>query len=300
MEFLNEIFDNREKPISENSRKLYIHNLMKLNNNEPITNLNFLIDINSVLSKLSKYKPTTIRSYIIAICTVLKNNDEKLYNQYYEILSKMNNDLKVNTEKSEKQKENWMDSNDILDLFMKLKEEAKSKGRDRYDNILKYLILALYVIQSPRRNIDYTLMRLSNDMTDSQYNYLDLVNRQFIFNNYKTAGKYNQVLVPIEDDLFKVIKLYLTVHPEKSKLKNKNYNIHFLISKNGSPIDKSSNMTKIMNKIFGGKKIGSSLLRNIYLTNKYSGVMEQLNQDASNMGTSVSTAMNQYIKTSNA
>ena len=55
-----------------------------------------------------------------------------------------------------------------------------------------------------------------------------------------------------------------------------------------------------MNKIFGGKKIGSSLLRNIYLTNKYSGVMEQLNQDASNMGTSVSNAMNQYIKTSNA
>ena len=126
------------------------------------------------------------------------------------------------------------------------------------------------------------------------------VNRQFIFNNYKTAGKYNQVIVPIEDDLFKVIKMYLTVHPEKSKLKNKNYNIHFLISKNGTPIDKSSNMTKIMNKIFGGKKIGSSLLRNIYLTNKYSGVMEQLNQDAADMGTSVSNAMNQYIKTSNA
>ena len=87
MEFLNEIFDNREKPISENSRKLYIHNLMKLNNNEPITNLNFLNDINTVLSKLSKYKPTTIRSYIIAICTVLKKNNEKLYNQYYEIKS---------------------------------------------------------------------------------------------------------------------------------------------------------------------------------------------------------------------
>ena len=52
MEFLNEIFDNREKPIGENSRKLYIHNLMKLNNNDPITNLNFLNDINSVLSKL--------------------------------------------------------------------------------------------------------------------------------------------------------------------------------------------------------------------------------------------------------
>jgi hypothetical protein len=300
MEFLNEIFDKREKPIGENSRKLYIHNLMKLNNGEPIINLDFLKDINAVLSKLAKYKPTTIRSYIIAICTVLKNNNEKLYNQYYEILSKMNNDLKVNTEKSDKQKENWMDNNDILELFMKLKEEAKTRGKDKYDNVLRYLILALYVIQSPRRNIDYTLMKISNDMSDNQYNYLDLVNRQFIFNNYKTAGKYNQVLVPIEDELFKVIKLYLSVHPEKSKLKNKNYSFHFLISKNGTPIDKSSSMTKIMNKIFGGKKIGSSLLRNIYLTNKYSGVMEQLNQDVADMGTSVSNAMNQYIKTSNS
>ena len=142
-------------------------------------------------------------------------------------------------------------------------------------------------------------MKISNDISNDEFNYLDLKRQIFIFNNYKTKGKYDKVIVPIEDDLFKVIKLYLTVHPEKSKLKNKNYNIHFLISKNGTPIDKSSNMTKIMNKIFNGKKIGSSLLRNIYLTNKYSGVMEQLNQDVSNMGTSVSNAMNQYIKTSN-
>ena len=49
--------------------------------------------------KIKDYKPTTQRTFIISICTVLRNNNEKLYNQYYEILSKMNNDLKVNAEK---------------------------------------------------------------------------------------------------------------------------------------------------------------------------------------------------------
>ena len=45
--------------------------------------------------KIKDYKPTTQRTFIISICTVLRNNNEKLYNQYYEILSKMNNDLKL-------------------------------------------------------------------------------------------------------------------------------------------------------------------------------------------------------------
>ena len=46
-------------------------------------------------------------------------------------------------------------------------------------------------------------------------------------NNYKTQGKYNSVVVNIDDDLMKVISLYLSNHPEKSKLKNKTYNIFF-------------------------------------------------------------------------
>ena len=29
-------------------------------------------------------------------------------------------------------------------------------------------------------------------MNDDKYNYLDLKKGQFVFNNYKTQGKYNQ------------------------------------------------------------------------------------------------------------
>jgi hypothetical protein len=129
-------------------------------------------------------------------------------------------------------------------------------------------------------------MKLSNDMSDDKFNYLDIDKKQFTFNNYKTNGKYNSVIVNIEDELMKVISLYLSNHPEKSKLKNKTYNIHFLKSFYNEDIIKSQEITRLLNKIFG-KSIGSLLLRNMYLSNKYSGIIENLKKDTTDMGTSL-------------
>jgi hypothetical protein len=54
-------------------------------------------------------------------------------------------------------------------------------------------------------------------------------------------------------------------------------------------------MTRLLNKIFG-KNIGCSLLRSIFLTDKYGAVQEELKKDADAMGTSTQTAENIYIK----
>jgi len=298
--FLNNIFNKRDKPISENSEKLYTRNLEKLNENKPITELKFLKNIKETLSKIQKYKPTTQRSFIIAICTVLKNNDDNLYNQYYEILSKMNNDLKVNVEKSDKQSKNWIEDDKVNQIYGNLQKaitnKSKTWSKESYETLLNYMIMSLYVLIPPRRNLDYVLLVISNDMTDKKFNYLDLTKKQFIFNNYKTQGTYDSVIIDIPEDLFKVIKTYMVKHPHKSKLNNKKFNIHFLVNFYGEVIDKSTQMTKILNSIFGGLKIGSSMLRNMYLTNKYSGMMKELKNDVKDMSTSVDVALNNYIK----
>ena len=66
---------------------------------------------------IKDYKPITQRSYIIAICTVLKNSKhQNLNDMHFEILSKFNNDLKVRTEKSEKQMENWLSNDNINEI----------------------------------------------------------------------------------------------------------------------------------------------------------------------------------------
>ena len=183
--FLNDIYDKRDKQIGISSRKLYSRNLSKLNNDQEIINLNFLKSPKDFFYKIKDYKPTTQRSYIIAVCTVLKNDSklEPLYNQYYELLTKMNGDLKVRTDKSETQKANWMTKNEI-DLVrenLALNVVKKAKNKDDYNKILDYLILSLYTMHAPRRNIDYTLMKISNDMSDKSFNYIDFKGFQFIF-----------------------------------------------------------------------------------------------------------------------
>jgi hypothetical protein len=247
---------------------------------------------------IKEYKPTTQRSYIIAICTVLKNSKyQDLYNKYFEILSNFNNQLKVRTDKSEKQEKNWL-SNDNIDKIsneLKSKVVKKVRNKEEYNTLLNYMVLSLYTLHPPRRNIDYSLMKISNNMSDDMFNYLDMDKEQFIFNNYKTQGKYNSVIVPIENELMKVISLYLNNHPEKSKLKNKNYNVHFLKSFYNEDIKASQEITRILNKIFG-KNIGSSMLRNMYLTNKYGDMVEELKDDTKSMSTSVGVALNNYIK----
>jgi hypothetical protein len=292
---LKSIFEKRDKPISESSQNLYARNLTKLNDGEEVTNLNFLKDLKHVLSIIQEYKPTTQRSFIISACVVLKNTNEPLYQQYYELLTTMNNDLKVRTDKTETQKENWMTQSDIEDKLKSLEVNKKITNKKEYTQMLHHLILSLYVLQPPRRNIDYCAMKLSNDMNDTNYNYLDLKNKQFIFNHYKTDHKYHSVVIPIASDLMSVIEKYLKHHPQKNKLKNKKYNVHFLVHMDGVPIDKSGEITKILNKVFG-KNISSSMLRNIYLSSKYSGMMKELKDDTKHMGTSVDVAMDNYIK----
>jgi len=298
MEFLNNIFEQRDKPISDSSKKLYTRNLMKLNNDQPITNFNFLKDPKSILNMIKEYKPTTQRSYIIAICTVLKNSKHQdLYNKYFEILSNFNNQLKVRTDKSEKQEKNWLSNDNIDKISNELKSMVvkKVRNKEEYNTLLNYMVLLLYTLHPPRRNIDYSLMKISNNMNDDMFNYLDMDKKQFIFNNYKTQHTYRSVVVPIENELMKVISLYLSNHPEKSKLKNKNYNVHFLKSFYNEDIKASQQITRILNKIFG-KNIGSSMLRNMYLTNKYGDMVEELKDDTKSMSTSVGVALNNYIK----
>jgi len=298
MEFLNKVFEQRDKPISDSSKKLYTRNLMKLNNDMPITNFNFLKEPKQILNMIKDYKPTTQRSYIIAICTVLKNSKyQNLYDMYFEILSNFNNQLKVRTEKSDKQEKNWLSNDNINEISKDLKSKVVKRVRNKedYNNLLNYVVLSLHTLHPPRRNVDYSLMKISNNMNDDKYNYLDMKKGQFVFNNYKTQGKYNQVVVQIEENLMNVIMLYLNNHPEKSKLKNKNYDVHFLKTFYNEPIEKSQEITRILNKILG-KNIGSSMLRNMYLSNKYGDMVDELKSDTKDMGTSLDVALSTYIE----
>lgn len=299
---LQKIFN--EKNISESSANLYLKNLVRLNDNKPIKNLNFLKDSKKIMKKIEDKAPTTQRSYIISIVSLLKqlNGETKykmLYNDYFDILEVMNTNLKDRTAKTESEKECWMTNEDIKKIYDDKKviiNEVKNKKKlteEQHDELLSFLILSLYYLQPPRRNLDYQLMNViknySEDL-DNKVNYLNLSNKQFIFNQYKTRGKYERQILEIGKDLMDVLNVWLKFHPNK---KENNYKL--LVHYDGTPLTNNNDITRTLNKIFKCK-IGSSMLRKMYHTNKYGSVLNELKNDGNKMAHSVDTILNNYIK----
>jgi len=309
------VLDNlNKKEISPNSLNLYTKNLIRLNDGKEIKNLKFLKNIENILDKIKDYKANTRRTYIISIVSLLKQEPKlkKLYDQYYKILLEYNTTLKNNNDKSEKQNDNWISQEEVLDKQKELENilpiiiNKKSINQEQYEKLLNLLILSLYTLNPPRRNLDYLKMNVvskyisdiaNNILPDikNDNNYLDLLNKNFIFKNYKTKKTYNEQVVPINNKLMDIIKVYLKFHPLKKEIKKK-INVPLLVDFEGNEYKNSNDITRSLNKIFG-KKIGSSMLRNIFLTDKYSDNLKELNQDASAMGTSKNTIESNYIKT---
>ena len=273
--------------VSDSTRKLYLHNLKKLGGD--FTSLDFLTKTSDILKRISEMKPTTGRSYLIAIVSALKGRDQKLYDFYYEHMMKYNKALKDRTEKTPTQEANWESWSSIEELLqsriasLPKKSRRKPLTEDEYDTMLNTILLCLYVLQPPRRSQDY-LQMIVGEPTNTDHNFLH--NGKFYFNKYKTAKTYETQTEPISDRLMDILKIYLKFRPSKDFL---------LVDYNGKPLERSNQITRRLNSIFG-KKISSSMLRNIYASEKFSKVFKELEHTADAMGTSVEQLKNTYTK----
>jgi hypothetical protein len=149
-------------------------------------------------------------------------------------------------------------------------------------------------------------MKLTNNYkseNSKEYNYLDLTNKRFVFNSYKTSSKYGTQIIDINDALWDALSKYFYHHiciSKKNKLSKtpmlapNEYGDWFLMYKNNKPLDKVNSITRILNKIFD-KAIGSSMLRHIFLTDTYGDTLEQAQKDAKEMAHS-SGMQKDYIK----
>ena len=301
---LDEVF--KDKKITESSKKLYCSNLKRLNGGLEVKDFKFLSNTEKIADTIKDAKPNTQRNYYIVVCSVLaelkKDNKkyQKLYDTYYKILTELNVTLKDQTAKTITENENWLSQEAIQDKLtskMEILKEINKKrklNKEQFERLLDLIILGLYTLQPPSRNIDYLNMFILTNAYNAEThgtekNFLDLTNKTFVLNNYKTAGTYKTQIVPINDELFNIIKLYIKLRGLKES------NIPFLVDYEENPIMESNALTKKLNNIFE-KKIGSSMLRKMYLTNKYSKVMEEMKEDAKDMGTSVGVAQTNYIK----
>ena len=102
-----------------------------------------------------------------------------------------------------------------------------------------YMILALYIHSPPRRNKDYQFMNVvykNTDKLSKERNYLAYSENKFYFNVYKTSKKYGQKVEDINEELKKVIDLYLKFHPKIKGKVSKSTDTPFLVSYDGNPL----------------------------------------------------------------
>lgn len=300
----------KTKNLTDSTILNYLRNLKKLNNDEEIKNFNFLSNCDEIISKMEKLSDNTKKAYLISICSVLKQfvddkKIEKLYKCYFEHMKKKRDDLKkIPANKlSNTQSDNWVNYDDMVKKKNELAEIVKQFSKNKtinetqYENLLSYMVLSLYIVERPRRNADYLLMNVVkkwNSNKDDKLNYLDIEDKQFIFNQFKTKKTEGQQILKYSDELNNIISTYLKFRL-KDKINNK-LDVPFLVKYNGDPLRKNINsITLILNKIFNPKKVSSSMIRHSRNTEKLGPLLEKIKEDAQAMAHSPQMALD-YIK----
>jgi len=260
----------------------YTGNIRRLNGGTLPTSANFLKNTEAIEKKLAGYSPNTKKANYITIVSYLKDKKvPKKTKEYY--INKMNecnkNFREIQGEKSPRQEANWMSWEEVMKHYNALDPQS-----------IEHLATALYVLQPPRRNKDFSLMKVVpeyDETMDKAFNYCDIKNKKFIFNNYKTQGTYGSQVIDITEPIMDIIQSHY-------KLKKKFEPFFLLHTKSNDQLSENG-LTRILNKVFG-KKISVSMLRNIYLTDKFSGKKTELQDTATAMGTSPNMVTTVYTK----
>lgn len=304
----------KAKGLAESSIALYVRSLEKLNGGKPLSSLAFLTKMPSIMEQIKQYKPNTQRSILIAIVSVMNAMKAKLpktvakyTDKYYGVLKAVKRGVdavEATGEKSDAQKENWVSWDEVEQLMSSVSGAALATSASTISDLNKLLdavVLGLYVYIPPRRNKDYIDMVVVRKLEDApaDVNVLDLDKSQFVFRNYKTSSTYGTQVINAPPELMTLITKYLQARGvmkslEPTKKKVVRVTVPFLVQHSGKPFNVNG-ITRILNRIFG-KKVGSSLLRHIYLTGKYGKVLEEQKKDAEAMANSVDMQNKTYIK----
>lgn len=298
-----------ERKVAESTANAYIKVLLALNERKPFKNLTFLKATDAVNKRIAEYAESTQRSILAAVVSVLsmfkdKPTFKKPYVHYYDEMMSRSRSVREEpkNEKSETQKTNWLSWEEVenhkTDLSEKVAKFAKSKilTPAEYDTLLQYVVLALYSEVQPRRNQDYLDMYVTKKWNESMNdkNYLDLATKKFVFHKYKTAKKYGVQTEEVPEALWNTLSIFLKHHPSWKVAANRKAPVKLLVSHGDEPIVAVNAITRILNRIFG-KKVGSSMLRHIYLSDKYGDTLADMKKDSAAMGHSLDVQRD-YIK----
>lgn len=292
---LKEVIKKARPTLSDSSITTYnsiLKNLYKKVFGEKDFDLEDFEKSDKILKHLEDTEPNKRKTILSALVVICK--DSKPYRTLMLTDIKDYNKEIATQEKTEEQKEYWLEKNEIQSTYDNLKKEADylyKKGNltdNELQKIQNFIIVALFYLIPPRRAKDYCDFKIRGDIDKEKENWFDEKNSELVFNSFKTAKFYGTQKVKIDKVLKAILKKWIAVNPTEWLLFDSN-------RQKLSPVK----LNQRLNKIFGSEK-GCSVnqLRHSFLTDKYADSIKMkkaMEKDMADMGSSISQATT-YIK----
>jgi len=296
---LYEVLTANKPHLNEKSKKVYIsiiNGLSKRINKKISSQTDLMNNLQDILKLMEQETYNTRKTRLSSILAFLPPDIDHGVKNY--IQSLMLSDIKKykeqseNGEKTETQKNNWVDwsmvhnmKNVLLKKVLKLLKTPSDIDTDESLFLRNCMLLFCYVFIEPRRSMDYSEMKI-RDFTKND-NFYNSKNSTFIFNKYKTQKVYGTQEVKLPKDFKLLLDKYIKLLPPTQI---------YMFEENNEKLSVSK-ITKILNGLFRGRRVSVNILRHSYLTHIYGDKFKDMKNTAKNMGHSIETALNTYIKT---
>lgn len=310
MDELTKLIQEKRK-LRPASIKTYTSNIVKLHEKmgkgRDVKNLDFLKDYDAVIETIKDFKLSSRKTALASIVVGLSAYDDK----YKNVLDKYRDDMysdaseykKVIEEQNKTQKEdkNWVSIKKLKQVLARTKKDLMGRGvfskdelnKKEMDMLQQWVAGMIYIGDDknpPLRNDITPMSVISNadyrklSEEDLKKNYLVNQSRNkkfFSLGEYKTAGKYGLKKIDLGSKLNSVMNIWLKY----------NKTGHLIYNNKGEAMSPNG-LTKLLNKTFEstGKKISSTLLRHIYITEKFppTDTLKEKQEVADKMGHSTS------------
>lgn len=257
-------------------------------------------------------KPNTIKTKIASVIVCLKCLTDKknkkaittALNDYTNQIEKLNGNVKSDLsskEKNERQKEGWLEPEDIEKLNKILDENTPKNIKTPRDlvKIRDNVLFKLYQDIPSRSELAEAKIIYKPNIKDmknlnDEYNYILLSKKDkkalYIINVSKTSKTTGQRTNEISNELYPLLETY------KKAVDNFN-DSHFFLLNDSATAPLTRNRLGVIYSGIGkpiNKKLGISINRHIAISNELP--IEKIEKLADRMGTSVEQALNVYAK----
>lgn len=282
---LLEVFKEKRPNLSQSSLKTYVSILNSLYNKLEGTNgTDFFKNHKKIIEHIRDMEKAqskkTALSALFVLTGIKEYQDEmnaniKAVNEFYK-------EQKNDPERIKKLKS----FDEILAIHETIKGKYKKNPTlsNRMDLIISYLVSGVLGEDlPPRRVLDYSSMKIRN-YDKQKDNYIQA--GKFYFNQYKTKDRHGTQIITIPKELNTLINKHKQISDDVDYL---------LLNEDDKPFT-STALSKKISRMFEGNSM--DMLRSIFLSNYYKDLpqLKSMEKLASNMGHSINSALQYYVK----